>query len=198
MITNLKINTTLTIIALCILTCTSGYAQVNAHSDELQSFAQTRYALAINGGHSYSPTNEIQFIQAAAIALFDYDKVWPHRAPESLRFKVEGSIGVASTPHGRALMSLNMLALYFIEPLTTSTFRPYFEAGIGISYSDYQVDDQGLRINFNPQLGFGCEIMADNSPAWFIACRLHHISNGGLDKDNRGINSALIQIGRFF
>lgn len=183
------------IIALCTLTSTVLYA----HVDDAQTpVNQTRYALAINGGHAYSPTNEIQFIQGAVIALFDYDKVWPHSAPEPLRFKVEATVGMAITPHGRPLMSLNMLALYFIDPLTTSTLRPYIEAGIGGIYNDFQVKGQGSRINFNPQLGFGSEIISNDGPPWFIACRLHHISNGGLDDDNRGINSALIQIGRFF
>lgn len=198
MMTAIKIRTILIIIALCTLTSPVVYAQGDNHSNDQPPFTQTRYALAINGGQSYSPTNEIQFAQGAAIALFDYDKVWPHSAPEPLRFKIEGAVGMASTPHGRALMSLNMLALYFIDPLTTSTLRPYIEAGIGVSYSDYLVDVQRSRFNFNPQLGVGSEITSDDGPPWFIACRLHHISNGGLDDDNRGINSALIQIERFF
>lgn len=184
----------LSFIAITTLSCAEVYAQ----DDGPPQFAETRYALALNSGQSYSPTNEIQFVQGAAIALFDYDKVWPHSAPEPLRFKVEGAIGMANTPHGRTLISLNMLALYFIDSLTTSTLQPYFEAGIGIGYSDYQVDGQGSRINFNPQLGFGSEISRDNGPPWFITCRVHHLSNGGLDDNNRGINSALIQIGQFF
>lgn len=193
-----KFRIILAIIALCTLTVTVVYAQVDGHSDNRPPLTQTRYALAVNGVQSYSPTNEIQFVQGAAIALFDYDKVWPHSAPQPLRFKVEGAVGLASTPHGRALMSLNMLALYFIDPLTTTNLRPYIEAGIGVSYSDYQVDGQGSRFNFNPQLGFGSEITHDGGPPWFISCRLHHLSNGGLDDNNRGINSVMLQIGRFF
>ena len=157
-----------------------------------------RYSLAGNFGNSYSPGNEILFIQLAAAALFDYDQVWPHEAPEPLRFKVEGSAGIATTPHSRALLSINMLALYFIDTLTTATFRPYIEAGIGVIYNDYQVDGQGLRINFNPQLGIGTEILNTDAAPWFIACRLHHISNGGLDDDNLAINSLMLQVGRFF
>ncbi|MEA3466508.1 MAG: acyloxyacyl hydrolase [Thermodesulfobacteriota bacterium] len=157
-----------------------------------------RYSLAGNFGSSYSPGNEIQFIQLSAAALIDYDQVWPHHAPELLRFKVEGSAGIATTPHSRALLSINMLALYFIDPLVTATLRPYVEAGIGVIYNDYQVDGQGLRINFNPQLGIGSEISTTDGTTWFIACRLHHISNGGLDDNNLAINSLMLQMGRFF
>lgn len=181
----------ISIVALCT-------ASACAQDEKEEIFSATRYALAINGGHSYSPTNEIQFVQGAAIALFDYDRIWPHRAPEPLRFKIEGAAGLASTPHGRAQLSLNMLALYFLEPLSTTMLRPYIEAGVGVNYSDYQIDDQGLRFNFNPLLGIGSEISYNAGPPWFVACRLHHLSNGGFHSDNRGMNSAVIQIGRFF
>lgn len=170
----------------------------NALQSPEQPFTTTRYALALSGGQTYSPTNEIQFFQASAVALYDYDRIWPHRAPEPLRFKVEGSAGLASTPHCRAQLSLNMLALYFIDPLSTTTLRPYLEAGIGINYGDYQVDGQGLRVNFNPLVGIGSEIKTQDESIWFVTCRLHHISNGGFHSDNRGMNSAVIQIGRFF
>lgn len=158
----------------------------------------TRYSLAANLGQSYSPGNEIGYLQLAAAAVFDYDRVWPHRAPEALRFKVEGSAGVTTSPRCRALLSANMLALYVMEPLATPRFRPYLEAGIGIIYSDFRVEKQHFNINFNPQIGIGTEIAAADGGHWFVACRLHHISNGGLHKDNHGINSVLLQSGRFF
>ena len=179
-----------TLLSTMINTVSTSYAEETTPSG--------RYSLAGNFGNSYSPDNEIQFIQLAAAALFDYDQVWPHSAPEPLRFKVEGSAGIATTPHSRALLSINMLALYFIDTLTTATFRPYVEAGIGVIYNDYQVDGQGLRINFNPQLGIGTEISTTDAAPWFVACRLHHISNGGLDDDNLAINSLMLQVGRFF
>ena len=159
-----------------------------------------RYALTGNFATSYSPGNDIQFMQISAAALYDYDQVWPHRAPEPLRFKIEASAGlanIAGTSGNRAVASANMLALYFIDPLTTTRVRPYVEAGIGIIYTDYQINDQGLRVNFNPQLGIGSEINLNGTP-YFVAARLHHISNGGLDDDNRAINSLMLQIGQFF
>ncbi|MDY0190515.1 MAG: acyloxyacyl hydrolase [Desulfuromonas sp.] len=158
---------------------------------------EPRYALATNLANSYSPGNDIAVYQLSAAALYDYDAIWPHAAPDSLRFKVELNAGIASAEHNRAIVSANMLAVYLVESLTTKVFTPYLEAGIGVIYTDYQVEDQGLRFNFNPQLGIGTEIKADNS-TYFIATRLHHISNGGLHHDNRGINSVLLQLGLFF
>jgi lipid A 3-O-deacylase len=158
----------------------------------------TRYGMGGNFGLVYDPGGDHDFVQLNGFALFDYDAVWPHRAPEALRFKVEANAGVTVEPRVRAIVSANMLALYYFDGLRTATFRPYGEAGIGLIYTDFQVDGQGLRVNFNPQLGIGAEIERGGGPPWFAALQLHHISNAGLHKDNRGINSLVFQVGFYF
>jgi lipid A 3-O-deacylase len=158
----------------------------------------TRYSLVAGVGKTYSPNNDIDFTLVSAVALFDYDRVWPHRAPASLRFKVEGSCGLTTVPRRRVLISANMLALHFVDGLATDLLRPYIEAGIGLIYTDFQVEGQGLRINFNPQVGIGTELRSADGPPWYAAIRLQHVSNGGLDHDNRGINAVLLQVGRYF
>ena len=72
------------------------------------------------------------------------------------------------------------------------------EGGIGVIYTDFQVEGQGLRFNFNPQLGIGAEFPRESKKPYFAALRLHHISNAGLDDENRGINSVVFMVGRFF
>ena len=96
------------------------------------------------------------------------------------------------------MASLSMLALFFLDPLATKLLRPYIEAGIGIAYTDFRVKNQGLRFNFNPQAGIGTEIDLGRRGTWFAAVRAHHLSNGGLHKDNRGINAVVFGIGRYF
>jgi len=157
----------------------------------------TRYALGGDFGVTYDPGNEINFALLSGVALFDYDRVWPHRAPEPLRFKVEGSAGVTTSPRTRAMLSANMLALFFLHDLDTARLRPYVEAGIGLIYTDFQVAGQGLRFNFNPQAGVGTEFDLGGH-GWFAAFRFHHLSNGKIYHENRGINSVLFQVGRFF
>ncbi len=158
----------------------------------------TRFGAGVGYGLTYDPTNDIDFALVSAVALFDYDRVWPHRAPQALRFKVEGSAGLAMAPGTRAMASANMLALYFLEPWATSSCRPYVEAGIGLVYTDFRVEGQGLRINFNPQAGLGLEIEGDDGSTWFAALRGHHVSNAELHRENRGINSVFLQLGRYF
>lgn len=162
------------------------------------SAAAEQTALTLTAGHSYGPSNEIRFVQLGGSWLWDYDRIWPHRAPEPLHFKVEAAAGMAFSPHGRALLSTNMLALYRLSGWKRWGLEPYAEAGVGLLYSDFQLKKQGLRLNFNPVIGLGAELTHNQHQRWFIAVRLHHLSNGGLHHDNHGLNSVVLQLGRCF
>jgi lipid A 3-O-deacylase len=144
-----------------------------------------RYGMGLVTGNTYDPKNDITFVQASWFALFDYEKVWRHKAPEALRFKVEGNVGTTTRPDKRLIVSANIFSLYYLNSLASKDFKPYVEGGIGIIYTDFKVDGQGLRFNFNPQLGIGAEIAASSKNPFLLSLRLHHVSNGGLDKDNR-------------
>jgi lipid A 3-O-deacylase len=156
-----------------------------------------RFGLAATFGRAYDPHN-IDFVLVTGVALFDYERVWRHAAPEPLRFKVEGSVGSVTSPRTKALASAGILALYYLDFLDVQGFRSYAEAGIGLIYGDYRVRGQGTSLNFNPQAGIGTEIRTGSGPPWFAAFRLHHVSNGGLHRDNRGINSVVLQMGKYF
>jgi len=132
------------------------------------------------------------------MALYDYEQIMPHRAPEALRFKLEGSLGLADDSRPRALASGNFFALYYLRGLETRSFRPYVEAGAGVVFSDFQVDGQGLRLNFNPQAGIGTEWQVRGNRSGYGALRAYHLSNSELHQDNRGINAIIFQLGLLF
>ncbi len=157
-----------------------------------------RYAVAMTVGKTYNPRGDIKFVLLSGVGLFDYGKVWGNNAPEQLRFKVELTAGTTSGPYTRFMTSANMFALYYLKGLETANFRPYAEGGIGLIYTDFQVQGQGLRFNFNPQMGLGTEYRCDGNVTWFSAIRLHHVSNGGFNHNNTGINSLTLSLGRFF
>lgn len=169
-------------------------AVATAHSEQVA----TRYGAGITGGNSYDPSSDLTWVQGTFVALYDYDSVWPHRAPEPLRFKVEAQAGATVRDDIRTIASINMYAHYYLNWLTTGAWRPYIDAGIGIIYTDFQMEGQGLRFNFNPQFGIGTEYTDSSGTSWFTGFRAHHISNGGLDEDNRGINSLALTFGRYF
>ncbi|PNU20627.1 acyloxyacyl hydrolase [Geothermobacter hydrogeniphilus] len=159
--------------------------------------ATPRYAAGVLAGSSYDPHRKIQFAQLNLAALFDDDPVFPHQAPEYLRFKVEANLGLVDWPQLRAMVSGNIFAQAYLGNRSAAGYRPYVEGGIGLIFTDFQVDGQGLRINFNPQFGCGIDRLGADG-GWFAGLRLHHISNGHLYHDNRGINSWALVTGRYF
>jgi len=157
-----------------------------------------RYGMSAELGNVYDPGHDIGFALLTAFGLFDYGKVWHQDRPRELCFKVEGALGATVRPDVRTMASVGMLALYYVDRIATPRIRPYFEAGIGAIYTDFRVEGQGLRFNFNPQLGIGAELKQKDGPGGFMAVRLHHVSNGNLYHENRGVNSLVLQVGRFF
>jgi hypothetical protein len=169
-----------------------------ASAQETVKSLPNRYGVAITAGNTYSPENNISFAQVTGLALYDYGKIWGHKAPVPLWFKVEANIGSTTRPDKKLISSVNMFALYYLEEFSYKSFRPYIEGGIGVIYTDFKVDGQGLRFNFNPQMGIGTEFKVGSDTTLFTALRLHHISNGGLNHENTGISSVTVSLGRFF
>lgn len=183
------------LVVLLFLFIPSRYAR--GDGDEMHQIP-TRYGMAAVLGSTFDPDDDIKFVQLSGFAMWDYDKVWRHWAPEALRFKVEGTAGLTISPRARGMISVGMLAPYYLDFISSRRLNPYIEGGIGVIYTDFRVDGQGSRFNFNPQIGVGTELLVDSGPPFFGALRLSHISNAGLDEDNRGVNSVILMIGRYF
>ena len=181
------------IIILAAIFCLGVALPVSAQND----YVPTRYGGALLAGTAYDP-DDIGLIIVQGQLLVDYDRIFWHVAPESLRLKFEMNGGLTTDGTHRALLSFNMLALNYLNGFRIGSWLPYIEAGIGAIYTDFQVAGQGSRINFNPQLGVGLEHPLQTGGTMTMGVRLHHVSNGNLLKENRGINSALLMIGYLF
>ncbi len=169
-----------------------------AAAGKREEAAPTRYGMSVEFANTYDPSTDISFVLATGFALFDYGALWHQKRPKELRFKVEAAAGSRVRPQSGAVASIGMLALYYLDSIAGRQVRPYFEAGIGAIYTDFRVAGQGLRFNFNPQLGIGAELQQENGTSLFAALRLHHLSNGEFYRENRGVNSLVLQVGRFF
>ena len=163
-----------------------------------QGMTDNRYGLGLVFGNSYDPTGDIDFYMLSGSALYDYENIWHHKAPEPLRFKVEYNLGAARGHKTSIITSFNIFALYYLDIFNDNEIKPYVEGGIGIIYTGFRVKGQGLQINFNPEIGVGMELRTQSRNTYFLCFRLHHISNGDLYKDNRGVNSVLLMLGRIF
>ena len=158
-----------------------------------------QYGVSAEYGYTFDPSDaDLTFLLARFFAIYDYGTVWRQDRPKALRFKVEGALGSTLTPESDLIASANMLALYYPGKLSQRTFRPYVEAGIGVIYTQFRVPGQAYHFNFNPLLGVGCELPQRSGKNPFAAIRLHHLSNAGLGSQNRGVNSVVLQVGRYF
>jgi lipid A 3-O-deacylase len=72
---------------------------------------------------------------------------------------------------------------------------PFFEAGAGMLLTSDDVPEKTFPFNFTPQAGFGFHIMTGQKQAFTLTLKYMHISNGGLDKPNPGINSVQMFVG---
>jgi hypothetical protein len=184
-------------LSLCMGACLV-LTQLQIHAQEQpEKDIPDRFSMGFTVGNTYDPTGEIGFLLLTGSALYDYDKVWFHKAPDPMRFKVEVNVGGSLKSDRDLIASSGIFALYFLEPISGNGFKPYIEGGIGLIYTQHRVEEQGLHVNFNPQIGFGTEFLNGSEATYFAALRLHHISNAGLDDDNRGVNSIVFVFGKF-
>jgi len=149
-------------------------------------------ALGLYTGKSYDWT-DMYFFLASFQALFEHGAIWPFPSPEGLKIRFEGNVGTAvgtDFPGARLVTSGNFLAVYEFGAPQTARLVPYVEAGAGVIYTDFQREGQGSRVNFNPVAGIGLR-----TKKTFITLRAHHVSNAGLNDENRGINSVVLGFG---
>lgn len=74
--------------------------------------------------------------------------------------------------------------------------RPYLEAGLGIHLlSNVHIGPRNLSsaLQFGSHAGFG--IRFGRHEEWDLALRYEHLSNGGLQEPNPGINFAMVRFG---
>jgi lipid A 3-O-deacylase len=161
-------------------------------SAALRGQAPHEQAMGLYAGTAYD-WSDMQFLLASWQSLYDYETLWPHEAPDALGIRFEGNLGAANGTEfsgARLMASGNVLVVYDLSPLGTPNFVPYVEAGVGLIYTDFQREGQGLRWNFNPVAGVGVRMGST-----FLTLRAHHLSNSELDDENRGINSVVLGFG---
>ncbi|MDA3915352.1 MAG: acyloxyacyl hydrolase [Deltaproteobacteria bacterium] len=188
------------VICLLITAMVIFYCPVSLSAQGNNGYVPTKSGISLNSAYTYDPSDNICFLQASVFRLYDYDRVWKHKAPDNLRFKVEGAVGSARLDNNdvKLIANAGVLALLYLDRFETDFIKPYLEAGIGVIYTDYRVKGQDYRFNFNPQAGIGIEFKRKGNQNRFILLRMHHISNGGFGSLNRGQNSIVFAFGQYF
>jgi hypothetical protein len=115
----------------------------------------------------------------------------------SLEFIAEGFLSFArQESKDRFAVGITPLLAYNFKALGKAV--PFLELGAGILYTDLDPERFGSEFNFTPQGGIG--IRYETTPGRFLrlSFRYHHISNAGLDDENRSIDSVFFSIGFSF
>ena len=96
---------------------------------------------------------------------------------------VEPLMNVVISPDTNAEAGCSLLLKY--SDHITSRIAPYIEGGFGIIYTTQHTHEQGTQYNFLSQVGVGLQFFLNEKFALTGGYRFRHMSNAGLDDDNR-------------
>ena len=158
----------------------------------------THTTISAKLGNFLTPHNDTYYTLVTVSSLRPYTLFRSRPAHEKIRMNYELGIGFAGGHQNGAIVSANMLAQRYLTDRSSGGFRPFVEAGIGLIYTEFRIPGQGWYLNFNPQVGIGFERFTKKNKRHFASLRFSHISNGGLDEQNKGINSIVLSFGHDF
>jgi hypothetical protein len=115
----------------------------------------------------------------------------------SLEFIVEGFLTYArQESKDRYAGGITYLFAYNLNPFGKAL--PFFELGSGFLCTDLDPKNFGSKLAFTPQGGVGVRYEIGHERFLKLSCRFHHISNAGIDSDNRSIDSLFFLVGLSF
>lgn len=104
----------------------------------------------------------------------------------------EGHTGVTSLHE--AGLSLLLRYRYLSQPL--STFHPYIDAGFGMHYlTEDRIESKELGRNIQAGSNIGIGFLFPRDERFELGLRLRHLSNGGTESFNWGVNQLLVRLG---
>jgi hypothetical protein len=112
----------------------------------------------------------------------------------SLELLLEPTFMITTSPSTTFGEGASVLLRYNF--VTGTRWVPFFDLGVGILHWNLRLPDfLGAQFNFTVQGGPGLHYFATDHLAITGQVRLHHISNGGIETPNIGVNSSLYLLG---
>lgn len=148
-------------------------------------------------GYGYSTRKDVQVIPFYAHAgwLFPECIDGPLRSWNlDFEYYLEGWIGGVTGPQNAIEVGINPIGFKLAYD-AGQTVVPYFSAGLGVMYTGLQGIKIGGPFEFNETGGVGVEIFLERGLALTVGYRYRHISNAGIKKDNRGLDTQFGTIG---
>ena len=108
------------------------------------------------------------------------------------RIEEEGSSSEDAVLYGADLL----IRWHFLQrPFGVPKASLYADGGAGMMQSSVSFPDDGSNFNFRPQVGGGMTYRLSRQVRVMGGARWLHVSNGGIDKDNPGVNQAFVYFG---
>jgi hypothetical protein len=171
------------------------------HAADLSHKGTKEFAFSIGFGDNFhtslkggNVTEDIKFLSL----MFDWGRVFKELSRDrSYQLAVEGAVTHAEQEgEDRWAVSATPLFIYnFKKAKRTVVFA---EAGLGLLYTDLDPAQFGSQIDFLVQAGIGFRYRLTNDRFFRFSYRYQHISNGGLDENNEGIDSNFLIFGISF
>jgi hypothetical protein len=115
----------------------------------------------------------------------------------SSEFVIEGVLSYAQQESkSRYASGITPLLVHNFKALGKTVF--FLELGVGILYTNLNPKNFGSNLNLTPQGGIGVRHKIGPGRFLKVSYRFHHISNAGIDEDNRSIDSHFLSLGISF
>lgn len=101
--------------------------------------------------------------------------------------------GGQERPHAAYYTSLNGGLRYHFR--TGTRFVPFLAGSFGIAITDIDDADATGKFQFNEQIGVGLRCFLDRVQAITVEYGLWHVSNGGVEQPNDGVNAHVFTVG---
>ncbi len=137
------------------------------------------FTLHLNRGRSYE--HVLLFAPAAGF-----------RVSSRLEYIVEGHFAQYFTPKGYMLGVMPVGARLYLGSGRT---LPYISIGGGLGWTNLKVEEIDRRFNFLLQGSLGVRRAVSENQALTLEARLAHISNGGTERPNLGLNCLVLLAG---
>ncbi len=168
-----------------ILVPASGRA---ADGGPLSTKGEYQYGLNIGHGFSVASNGDIRFTSlypyVGKVMTDPIGEGWRRGTVEGI---IEGAFSHVHKGQSNYAAGVNGLIRYNFLP-DSESIRPFAQGGLGVMHTNLEMEKFGSKFNFCHNVGLGLQYFFNARDAFTFEWRYFHLSNGGLDDDNDGLN----------
>ncbi len=166
-----------------------------ADEGPLSQKGSKRIGINLGYGYSFSSNRDLRFVNAypcvGYVLTNPLGNGWYRGTGEVI---AEGAFSYVYKKQKTYIAGVNLMGRYNFLAHSDS-WRPFIQAGVGFIGTNLKVRGLGSDFNFKPNVGGGIQYFWNRCNAIHLEWRYEHISNGGIDDPNVGLNLSNFLIG---